>query len=292
MAKKQAVLITGASTGIGRACALRFDQMGLTVFATVRKTEDAESLAAEASDRLVPLMMDVTDENQIVAAKTEVTGRIEAANGELELVGLVNNSGIVLSGPVELIPIEQWRRQFEVNVLGQIAVIQSFLPLLLTAEYGRIVNLSSSSGLIAAPFLGPYASSKFALEAISDSLRAELSKTAVGVSLIEPGPIDTPIWKKSTEQGAELEAEMRAAIDPQRWQPYDESLKGFKKAIESATRRAKPVERVVRDVVHAVTARRPKTRYTIPRSDRFTLRLLALLPDRLRDWFVRKSVGM
>jgi len=292
MTKQQAVFITGASTGIGRACALQFDRLGYTVFATVRKDEDAASLADEMSDRLVTLRMDITDGEMITAAADETARRIEAAGGKLELVGLVNNSGIVVSGPVELVPLADWRRQFEVNVIGQIAVIQSLLPILHQSEGGRIVNISSSSGLIASPFLGPYASSKFALEAISDSLRIELCKTNVRVSLIEPGPIDTPIWSKSTETGAELETEMRASQDPARWEIYDGPLAAFKKMVANAASRAQPVERVVRDVVHAVTARRPKNRYAIPRSEGIILRLLALMPGRMRDWIVRKGAGI
>src|SRR5438552_5007347 len=153
------IVITGASTGIGEACALRLDELGYRVFAGVRKPADGEALQKKASDRLSRVILDVTNEESIAAAVRMV--------GDVPLAGLVNNAGIVVAGPVEMIPIAMWRKQFEVNVIGQVAVTQAFLPML-RAGRGRIVNMGSVAGRSAIPYSGPYCSSKFALEGLTD----------------------------------------------------------------------------------------------------------------------------
>src|SRR5271169_5091661 len=163
------VVVTGTSTGIGRAAAIHLDKIGFRVFAGVRRIQDGESLKVESTERITPVLMNVTDEATLVAA----VGQVAKAVGDEGLSGLVNNAGIAVGGPLEFLPISEIRKQFEVNVLGQIAVIQSFLPLLRKTN-SRIVNVGSIAGRMAVPFIGPYSASKFALEAITDSLRIEL----------------------------------------------------------------------------------------------------------------------
>src|SRR5436190_20383212 len=186
------VVITGASTGIGKTCALRLDRLGFQVFAGVRRTEDGETLKRQASQRLTPITIDVTDSGSIAAAASMVA----TAVGDAGLQGLVNNAGIAVACPLEFLPISLLSQQLEVNVTGQIDVTQVFLPLL-RAGNGRIVNMGSISGRMAYPLLGPYCASKFALEALTASLRMELRPWHIPVSIIEPGAIATPIWSKA-----------------------------------------------------------------------------------------------
>jgi NAD(P)-dependent dehydrogenase (short-subunit alcohol dehydrogenase family) len=327
---RRTVVVTGASTGIGRACALELDRLGFHVFAGVRSDEAGRKLQAEASERLTPLRLDVTNAAEIAAAVEKVekalaclsrhteqisngvplhgTSSAErnpppghclfqtaphgpqtcgATSGNTGLAGLVNNAGIAAPGPVELVPIEAWRRQIEVNVLGQVAVTQAFLPLLRRGR-GRIVYMSSVSGGLSVPYLGAYCASKFALEAIADSLRVELHPFGIKVSAIEPGPIDTPIWTKAAEANTELASGAAA----ERLSLYEDALVSSRKISEQSARDALPVERVVRAVVHALTARRPKTRYFIGRGTRFCFKWSRAVPDRLRDWIIRKALGM
>ncbi|MDP3209060.1 MAG: SDR family NAD(P)-dependent oxidoreductase, partial [Rhodoglobus sp.] len=182
-----AVLVTGASTGIGRATALLLHERGFTVYAGVRRPEDGASLRAAASDRLVPLIIDVTDPEAIAAAAGEIT------RAGVALVGLVNNAGIAAAAPLEFVPLADFRHQLEVNVVGQLAVTQAMLPLL-REDRGRIVNITSVAGLFAGPMLGPYHASKWALEAMTDTMRMELAPWGIRVSAVEPGQIATPIW--------------------------------------------------------------------------------------------------
>jgi NAD(P)-dependent dehydrogenase (short-subunit alcohol dehydrogenase family) len=282
-----AVVITGASTGIGAACALALDRRGYRVFAGVRAEAAGRRLTAQASSgtntRLVPLHLDVTDAGSIAAAAKTVE---DALNGG-GLAGLVNNAGIAVAGPLEILPIEAIRRQLEVNVVGQIAVTQAFLPLLRRAR-GRIVNMSSVSGRIAAPYLGPYAASKHALEAISDALRSELRTWGIHVSIVEPGSIATPIWEKSLAAADEF----AAAATPEAVALYQADFDALRAATKRMAATALPVERVVRAVMHALTARRPKTRYPVGFETWAAVWLFQWLPDRARDWFIQKQLGL
>jgi NAD(P)-dependent dehydrogenase (short-subunit alcohol dehydrogenase family) len=278
-----AVVITGASTGIGRACALELDRRGFRVFAGVRSTAAAAQLRGEASARLAPFTIDVTDADAIAAAAKTIT----AALGDVGLAGLVNNAGIVVPGPLEVIPIDALRRQFEVNVIGQLAVTQAFLPLLRIAR-GRVVNMSSISGGLSAPYLGPYSASKFALEAVSDSLRLELRNFGIRVSAVEPAAISTPIWEKSLASGEQLAAD----VDPAATSLYDADLAAIRKLVDRSIRIASPVSRVVKAVVHALTARRPKAHYYLGWDVWFCFKAMKLLPDRFRDRLVRRLVGL
>src|SRR5688500_3137446 len=183
-----AVVITGASTGIGHACALDLDSHGCHVFAGVRREEDAERLRSERAF-IEPVRIDVTDADSIASARDRVGEAVGAAG----LAGLVNNAGIAVPGPLEHLPIDELRRQLEVNLVGQVAVTQAFIPMLRTSR-GRIVNIGSIGGRVALPMLGPYAASKHAIEGVSDSLRRELPPWGIEVSVVRPGPIATEIW--------------------------------------------------------------------------------------------------
>ena len=194
-------LVTGASTGIGRACAIHLAALGFHVLAGVRDP-------ADAPDGLEPLQLDVTSEEDVAAAAERVGA---------ELHVLVNNAGIAISGPVEIVPVEEWRRQIEVNLLGQVAVTRALLPAILRAR-GRVVNMSSIGGRVASPLFGPYSASKFALEAVSDALRREVAPHGVRVVSIEPGGIATPIWGKGMDDARRIVSTMdvRRAAAPLR----------------------------------------------------------------------------
>ena len=194
----KSVVITGASTGIGRACTLYLDELGWRVFAGVRKAVDGDALRDLASDRLVPLILDVADEAGVARAADEVA----AVVGDDGLHGLVNNAGIAVGGPLEFVPLEDVRRQFEVNVFGLLRTTQAMLSMIRAAR-GRVVNVSSQGGKVAAPYFGPYCASKFAVEAMSDSLRRELKPWGLHVSVVEPGAIDTAIWGIQPKHAAE-----------------------------------------------------------------------------------------
>jgi NAD(P)-dependent dehydrogenase (short-subunit alcohol dehydrogenase family) len=183
-----AIVISGASTGIGAACAHRLAREGFTVFAGVRKDEDADTLRKENADRLRPLRLDVTDEASIAAARHEVADAV----GERGIAGLVNNAGIGLGGPIEFLPLTEWRAQFDVNLFGTVATTQAFLPLIRTGK-GRVVIIGSIGGRFASPFIGPYCASKFALEAVADALAASPrhgDMRLVGEMAAKVGPVD------------------------------------------------------------------------------------------------------
>jgi len=282
------IVMTGASTGIGEACALELDRRGFRVFAGVRREADGERLRARGSDRLTPVRIDVTDGASIAAASQTVASTV----GEAGLSGLVNNAGICVAGPLELLPLAELRKQFEVNVFGPIAVTQALLPLLRRGR-GRIVNVSSISGRVACPYLGPYAASKYALEAMSDSLRVETRKSGVSISIVEPGSVDTPIWQKSREACDRLRARLsEEAGRADAWAHYAPDVEAMHAATAGMGRRGMPVERVVRAVVHALCARRPRTRYPVGAGIGATIFLLKFLPDRLRDALVRRAMGL
>jgi NAD(P)-dependent dehydrogenase (short-subunit alcohol dehydrogenase family) len=280
---QRAVLITGASTGIGAASALELDRRGFQVFAGVRSEQSARQLRGQASASLIPVILDVTCAEHVAAAVQS----LDQATGRHGLFGLVNNAGIAVAGPLEILPLDVFRQQIEVNVIGLLAVTQAFLPLLRRA-CGRIVNVSSVNGALSVPYLGPYSASKFAVEALSDALRLELRHAGVRVSVVAPGPIDTPIWEKSKQAAETLEGQ----IPPQALEHYRTDLDAVRKATERIARSAEPVEVVVRAVVHALTAAKPKIRYYLRFRNRYVSRGFKVLPDNLRDWFVRRAIGL
>lgn len=271
------VLITGASTGIGRACALWLDRKGLQVFAGVRTKEDADSLMSNASERLIPIRLDVTEPGFIATAQEQVRDVV----GQAGLWGLVNNAGIAVGGPLEFINLADFRRSLAVNLTGSLAMIQAFLPLLRQSR-GRIVNMSSISGRVALPFVGPYAVSKHGLEAMSDSLRVELRPWGIWVSVIQPGNVVSPIWAKAREMLDGLVAQ----ANPEQLAMYGEVAQ----LRDRLGRNAMPPEKVAQAVEHALTARRPKARYLLGREARIMALFLPRLPVRLRDWLVAKNL--
>jgi len=271
---ERAILVTGASTGIGAACALGLDRLGMRVFAGVRRAADGAALQREASPRLTAVAIDVTDAGSIAGAARTIT----AVMGDAGLAGLVNNAGIAVPGPLEFLPLADLRRQLEINVVGQIAVTQAMLPLLRAAR-GRIVNMGSIGGRMATPFVGAYAASKFALEALTDALRVELRPWRIGVSIIEPGAIATPIWQKSAREGERL----RAAMPPEATRLYGQALEALRRGAARSERDAIPPDAVVAAVVHALTAPRPRTRYVIGRRAKVQAAIARWVPDRARD---------
>jgi NAD(P)-dependent dehydrogenase (short-subunit alcohol dehydrogenase family) len=283
VAEQGFVVVTGASTGIGYACALHLDRLGFRVFAGVRKVEDGERLQQAASLRLVPLTIDVTDAASIAAAAAEV----ERATGSDGLAGLVNNAGIALTGPLEFIEVDRLRRQFEVNFFGQIAVTQAFLPTIRRGG-GRIVNMSSMAGRVAPPFYGPYTASKHALEAASDSLRGELAPWGIHVALVEPGAIDTPIWEKGLGEAHEA----INALSPAARERYGEVMQTVLQDVEGQGTRGIPTEAVSEAVVHALTAKRPRIRYVVGRDAIIATTARRFLPDRLMDRLLWRQMHM
>lgn len=276
------VVITGASTGIGEACALFLDKKGFRVFAGVRKQADANALKQKASDHLTPLFLDVTDEKQIAEAAETVSNEV----GNDGITGLINNAGIAVASPLEFVPLDRLRQQLEINVIGVIAVTQAFLPLLRQAK-GRIINISSFGGTIASPILSPYNASKFALEALSDSLRMELKPWGIEVSVIKPAAVKTPIWDKAIDSKSELKKE----LPPQAIDLYGNSIDKIMTYSEEATKRGASVDVVSKAIFHALTAQKPKTRYILA-TNRLIFTLLKWMPDRLRDYLILRRLGI
>ena len=276
--RNQAVVITGGSTGIGAACAIHLDRLGFRVFAGVRKPEDGLALQKNSSDRLVPIALDVTDDSAIRKAHLLVS-ELTRTDG---LYGLINNAGIAVVGPLEVVPIADLRRQLDVNVIGQVAVTQIFLPLLRQGR-GRIINMGSIAGLSTMPLMGPYSASKYALEAITDALRLEVQQWGIHVSIIEPGAIATPIWNKSTVDAAEREA----AIGDDLRTLYKPIVVAVRKIVEEASKRAVSSETVAMAVEAALTAPIPKTRYLVGNDAKLRALMARLLPDRTSDKLLR-----
>jgi NAD(P)-dependent dehydrogenase (short-subunit alcohol dehydrogenase family) len=279
----QDALVTGASTGIGRAAVKVLTGRGWRVFAGVRKPADADGLRQEFGDKVAPLLIDVTDASAVCAA----AGEIRAALGGRTLKGLVNNAGMAIGGPLALQPLEQIRRLFEVNVFGTIAVSQAIIPLLgadrsLTGGPGRIVNITSVGGKIAAPFLGDYAMSKHALEAFSEALRRELMIYGIDVIVIGPGAVATPIWDK-----AERSDETAYAHSD-----YAEPLMNFLREFIKSGRKGLPPERIGEAIHLALTAPKPKVRYAIVPDKFVNWTLPTLLPKRTIDGLIAKRFGL
>jgi NAD(P)-dependent dehydrogenase (short-subunit alcohol dehydrogenase family) len=282
MSQQRSVVITGTSTGIGWGAAKVLLGRGFRVFGSLRKPADAQRLKAELGDNFVPLLFDVTDEAAIYAAAAQVS---KALNGET-LAGLVNNAGISVPGPLLELPIEDFRRQFEVNLIGVVTVTQAFAPLLgtdrqLHGKSGRIVNISSVGGRTAMPFLAPYNASKFALEGLSESLRRELLLFGIDVIVIGPGAVVTAIWDKAEQ------IDMTAYLNT----PYGPALQRLRDYMLGIGRKGLPPERLGAVIAHALTTPRPKTRYAVTPQplQEFMGRTL---PKRMLDSLIGRQLGL
>jgi NAD(P)-dependent dehydrogenase (short-subunit alcohol dehydrogenase family) len=270
----RSVVVTGASTGIGEATAQRLKAAGWEVFAAARKDADLERLRGEGFS---PLRLDVTDQATIDAAKAEL--------GDRPLHGLVNNAGVAVSGPIELIPLDELRQQLDVNLIGQVAVIQAFMPAI-RAGTGRIVNVSSIGGKIALPLVGPYAASKFALEAVSDSLRRELRPWGIHVSVIEPGGVKTPIWERGVETANRLEEQM----GERGRELYGKLSDRIREETAKIPERGLEPDEIAKAIEHALTAKRPKLRYVCGRDAKMRLKIKALVGDRRFDGLIARTL--
>ena len=276
-----AVVVTGASTGIGHATALHLAGRGLRVFAGVRRQQDADALRA-SSPNITPLLLDVTDEAQLAGA----VATVEQAVGEQGLQGLVNNAGISGGAPTEVLPLDDLRRMLEVNVVGVVATTQAFLPLLRKGK-GRIVCIGSIGGRMAVPFLAAYSMSKAAVSALCDSLRGELRPWGMHVSLVEPGAIRTPIWEKGLRDvDASQETWPSAALAL-----YGDAIPRMRKITERTASHAIAPENVAKVVEHALTARRPRTRYIVGADARIQA-IARRIPDRARDAVIARTIGL
>jgi NAD(P)-dependent dehydrogenase (short-subunit alcohol dehydrogenase family) len=270
------VLVTGASTGIGEATVLHLKTLGFDAIGAVRKDEDAERLEGRG---VRTVRIDVTDAGQIAAAREEL--------GEITLAGLVNNAGIGVAAPLEFLPIERLRQQLEINLIGQAAVTQAFLPALRRAR-GRIVNVSSIGGRVALPLVGAYNASKFGLEGLSDALRRELRPQGVDVILIEPGGVKTPIWEKSEE----LADQMLQDVPPEGRRLYGELIEAVRAGTRRVAHETGSEPREVAEVIgEALTADRPRTRYLVGRDAKLRARMAKVLPDRVMDRMIGRALG-
>jgi NAD(P)-dependent dehydrogenase (short-subunit alcohol dehydrogenase family) len=277
----RAALVTGASTGIGRATALRLDAAGWRVFAGVRREPDADSLRREGSERLAPVLLDVTEAEQIAAAAETIA----AALGDAGLDGLVNNAGVSLPSPLETMPMEDFRRQVEVNLSAQVAVTQAMLPRLREAR-GRIVFISSIGGRIAFPMTGAYHAAKFGIEAVGDVFRRELRQAGISVSIVEPGSIATDIWDRGERAADEI-----ATRSPRSEELYGESLARYRKTFDRVAGRGIPAARAAKAIEHALSARRPRPRYLVGIDARTQARLKYLIPTRVFDRIAARATG-
>lgn len=281
--ENRAVLVTGASSGIGKESALLLARHGFRVFAGVRKPKDGQALVEEAAGSLTPVLIDVTDPVSIRSAAQSIRGSLS----DNESFSLVNNAGMTVAGPLEIVPLDSLRLQFEVNVIGQVAVTQAFLPLL-RAHRGRIVIMGSVLGRISPPLVGPYAAAKFALEAITDSLSIELRGSGVRVVLLEPGNIATPIWEKSRDEVLtrldSLQPVQRAAHAAMR-ADIVRIAGGFARGGIASSR-------VARTVLHALTVRTPRTRYRVGIDSKILSTFSPLVPDRFRHWLTRVVLSL
>jgi len=278
----QSVVVTGVSTGIGWSITKVLIQRGFRVFGSVRKPQDAERLSKEFGEHFTPLLFDVTDEAAVQAAAERVRQQLD---GET-LVGLVNNAGIAVPGPLIHLPTEDFRHQLDVNLVSVLIVTKAFVPLLgvnrsLRGQPGRIINMSSVSGLSAAPFVGAYATSKHGLEGFSETLRRELMLYGIDVILIGPGPIATPIWDKAEATDISLYAQTDYVESARRAYAY--MIRNGKNGL--------PPEKVGEVVWQALTTRSPRVRYAVVGRDFLRRFLQRLLPKRFVDRIIAKNLG-
>jgi len=279
----KSVVITGSSTGIGRACALTLDRNGFRVFAGVRKDADGDALRAAASKSLTPVHIDVTDAASIQAMADEVKADV----GEAGLHGLVNNAGTTLSCPIEYLPLDGFRRQLEVNLVGPLAVTQALLPLLLRGR-GRIVNVTSAAGKAGVPLMASYVAAKHGLEGLSDVLRLELGPLGVRVAVIEPGFVSTAMREKLEHETAET----IRALPEQGRRRYGGQLTAVAESISTHAAHGSHPDVVAADVLHAMTSAKPRTRYPSGAGAKRMLFMRRILPDRRFDRIILRAGGL
>jgi NAD(P)-dependent dehydrogenase (short-subunit alcohol dehydrogenase family) len=279
----RSVVITGVSTGIGHAAARVLLERGFRVFGSVRRAEDADHLTDEFGEGFAPLIFDVTDG----AAIAEAADCVRGALGGETLAGLVNNAGIAVSGPLTELPVADYRRQLEVNLVGPFMVTQAFAPLLgvdggLRGPKGRIVNISSVAGLRAMPFLGPYAASKFGLEGYSEALRREMLLFGIDVVVIGPGPVKTAIWDKAEEVDVSAYANS----------PYASILQRFQRVFIAQGREGYPAERLGELIHTALTTPKPKVRYAAVKGRPVEKLMMRLASPKMLDGLIAKTLGL
>jgi NAD(P)-dependent dehydrogenase (short-subunit alcohol dehydrogenase family) len=277
--RREAVVVTGASSGIGAGAALQLARAGFLAFAGVRNDADA-ARAATLHEHVRPLRLDVTDRESI-----ETAARHVAESGHV-LRAVVANAGVAVAGPMEFLPVDELRRQFEVNVFGAVTTAQAFLPQL-RASRGRLVFVGSISGRLAMPFIAPYSASKFALRAIADAMRVELRPAGIAVSLIEPASVKTPIWQK----GRDSRDALLGLLPPKAMEYYGPQIEAVFAATAHEERSGMPVEQVSRAIKHAVTARKPRAAYLLGAPARIGS-IIAVLPPALRDRALRASMRL
>ncbi|MGU3436158.1 SDR family oxidoreductase [Actinomycetes bacterium M1A6_2h] len=272
------VLVTGAARGIGRVTVLELADAGWQVFAGVRSDADGAALVAATSGSVTPVLLDVTDADQVAALDGVLPDSLDA---------VVNNAGIVVDGPVESLSAEALQKQFDVNVFGAMAVTRAVLPRIRRAK-GRIVFVSSVSGRVSTPWMGAYCASKFALEGLVDALRMELRPWKIGVSLVEPGPTATDIWGGVNEQ---VDATV-AGFDEAQASLYARHIRGIRRVMPMMQRQAVPASKVSAVITAALTARRPKARYPVGASSTLQIALTTITPTRLTDLTLATAMGI
>lgn len=267
---KKVALISGCSSGIGEDIAIKLAESGWHVIAGVRKQDDFDTLKSKQAN-IIPIFLDVTNQAHIQSCIEELENQGQGIDV------LINNAGVACGGPIEITSMDEWRTVFDVNVFGLVALTTALMPFVRKSK-GRIINISSISGLIASPFMSVYASSKFAVEAFSDSLRREVKSQGIDVSIIEPGPIKTKIWDKGVDESANKLTTLTGELQ----KAYADSATQFKASIDEAVTSALPVSATTRAIYHACTSDKPRSRYIISKNKRI-IKLLRLLPDRWAD---------
>jgi NAD(P)-dependent dehydrogenase (short-subunit alcohol dehydrogenase family) len=277
-ARNELIVVTGASTGIGAATARELAQRGFHVLAGVRGDIDADALRAE---RIEPHLLDITTEADVAAIARRVTDDPE----HRQLRALVNNAGIAVNAPVEALPMTEWRRQFEVNLFGHIAMTQALLPALLDNS-GTVVNISSVGGRVAMATYGAYAGSKFALEAVSDALRREVAGFGVTVIVVEPGAVTTEM----AGRGVATAEALAAAMTADQHQRYDALTDAITTQARTFARDGVSAAHAAKVIADATTTTNPRTRYTVGRDAAVIVRLARLVPDRFLDQILRRNL--
>lgn len=281
MSTKRIAVVTGASSGIGLATTQELERRGFHVLAGVRKQGDADRLASE---NVEPVLVDITDEAQIAA----LTDRVAHDPQRRPLSALVNNAGVALNAPVEAIPLAKWRRHFDVNFFGHVAVVQALLPALIAGGDGRLVNVSSIGGRIALPTYGAYAAAKFALEGFSDVLRREVGRFGVKVIVIEPGNVTTPMWGKGIGTMDELTADMTADQHAR----YDDLIAAMHKQAQGLQGSGVQPGQAAAVIADAIQARKPRTRYLVGRDAKLVARMVSPLSGHALDRLVARNLGL